>query len=57
MQKKKKKKEEIEENSRMGKTRYLFKKNDDIKGIFHAKMSTINDRNFNNKGPNRSRRD
>ena len=26
-----------EENNRMGKTRYLFKKIRDIKGIFHAK--------------------
>ena len=37
--------EEIEENSRMGKTRDLFKKIRDIKGIFHAKMGTIKDRN------------
>ena len=29
---------EIEENNRMGKTRDLFKKIRDIKGIFHAKM-------------------
>ena len=29
----------------MGKTRDLFKKIRDIKGIFHAKMSTIKDRN------------
>ena len=29
----------------MGKTRDLFKKNGDIKGIFHAKMSTIKDSN------------
>ena len=36
---------EIEENNRMGKTRDLFKKIRDIKGIFHAKMGTINDRN------------
>ena len=36
---------EIEENNRMGKTRGLFKKNRDIKGIFHAKMGTIKDRN------------
>ena len=36
---------EIEENSRMGKTRDLFKKIRDIKGIFHAKMGTIKDRN------------
>ena len=36
---------EIEENNRMGKTRDLFKKIRDTKGIFHAKMSTIKDRN------------
>ena len=35
---------EIEENNRMGKTRDLFKKIRDTKGIFHAKMSSINDR-------------
>ena len=35
---------EIEENNRMGKTRDLFKKIRDSKGIFHAKMGTINDR-------------
>ena len=29
----------------MGKTRELFKKIRDTKGIFHAKMSTIKDRN------------
>ena len=29
----------------MGKTRGLFKKIRDIKGIFHAKMGTIKDRN------------
>ena len=29
----------------MGKTRDLFKKIRDIKGTFHAKMGTINDRN------------
>ena len=29
----------------MGKTRYLFNKIRDIKGKFHAKMATINDRN------------
>ena len=29
----------------MGKTRVLFKKIRDIKGIFHAKMGTIKDRN------------
>ena len=36
---------EIEENNRMGKTRDLFKKIRDTKGTFHAKMSTINNRN------------
>ena len=36
---------EIEENNRMGKTRDLFKKITDTKGIFHAKMGTIKDRN------------
>ena len=35
---------EIEENSRMGKTRDLFKKIKDTKGTFHAKMDTIKDR-------------
>ena len=35
----------IEENNRMGKTRDVFKKIRDTKGIFHAKMSTIKDRN------------
>ena len=36
---------EIEENNRTGKTRDLFKKIRDTKGIFHAKMGTIRDRN------------
>ena len=36
---------EIEENHRMGKTSDLFKKIRDTKGIFHAKMGTIKDRN------------
>ena len=36
---------EIEENNRMGKARDLFKKIRDTKGIFHAKMGLINDRN------------
>ena len=36
---------EIEENNRMGKTTDLFKKNRNTKGKFHAKMSTIKDRN------------
>ena len=33
------------ENNRMGKTRDLFKKIRDTKRTFHAKMSTIKDRN------------
>ena len=37
--------EEIEENNRMRKTRDLIKKIRDTKGTFHAKMSTIKDRN------------
>ena len=37
--------QKIEENNRMGKTRYLFKKIIDTKGIFHSKMDTIKDRN------------
>ena len=36
---------QIEENNRMGKTRDLFKKIRDTKGIFHADMGTIKDRN------------
>ena len=36
---------EIEENNRIGKTRDLFKKIRDTKGIFHAKMGSIEDRN------------
>ena len=36
---------EIEENSRMGKTRDLFKEIRDTKGTFHAKMGSIKDRN------------
>ena len=36
---------EIEENNRMGKTRDLFKKIRDTKGIFHAKMGITKDRN------------
>ena len=36
---------EIEENNRMGKTRDPFKKTRDTKGIFHANMGTIKDRN------------
>ena len=36
---------EIEENSRMGKTRDLFKKIRDTKRTFHAEMGSIKDRN------------
>ena len=35
---------EIEENYRMGKTRDLFKKIRETKGTFHAKLSSIKDR-------------
>ena len=35
---------EIEENSRMGRTRDLVNKTEDTRGIFHAKMGTIKDR-------------
>ena len=37
--------EGIEENNRVGKTRNLFKKIRDTKGIFHAKMGSRKDRN------------
>ena len=36
---------EIQKNNRMRKTRDLFKKIGDIKGIFHARMGMIKDRN------------
>ena len=36
---------EIEENDTRGKTRNHFKKIRDTKGIFHAKMGSIKDRN------------
>ena len=36
---------EIKVNNRMGKTRDLFKKIRDTKGIFYAKVGTIKDRN------------
>ena len=39
---------EIEENNRMEKTRDLFKKIRDTKGIFHEKMGLIKDRNVMN---------
>ena len=48
---------QTEENNRMGKTRDLFKKIRDIKGIFHAKIGSIKDRiGMDLTGPNRSRR-
>ena len=36
---------EIEENNRMEKTRDFFRKIRDTKGTFHAKMSSVKDRN------------
>ena len=36
---------EVEQNNRMGKTRDLFKKIRATKGIFHAKVVSIKDRN------------
>ena len=36
---------EIKKNTRMGKTRDLFNKIEDIKGTFHARMGRIKDRN------------
>ena len=36
---------EVEENNRMGKTKNHFKKIGAIKGIFHARMGKIKDRN------------
>ena len=35
----------LEEDSRRGKTRDLFRKTGNIKGIFYPKMGTIKDRN------------
>ena len=45
---------EIEENNRMGKTRDIFKKIRDTKGIFHEKMGTIKD--INNMDPTEAKR-
>ena len=39
---------ETEENNIIGKTRDLLKKIRDTKGTFHAKMSSIKDRNAGN---------
>ena len=36
---------DTEENNRLGKTRDLFQKIGDVKGIFHAKMGIIKERN------------
>ena len=36
---------ETEKNNRMGKTSHLFKIIRDTKGMFHAKMGTIKDKN------------
>ena len=36
---------ETEENTKMGKTRDLFKKIRDTKGTFHAKLGSVKDRN------------
>ena len=36
---------EIEGNNKMGKTRELFQKSRDIRGIFHGRMGMIKDRN------------
>ena len=38
--------QKIEENNQMGKTRDFFKKIRDTKGIFHAKMGTLKNRNI-----------
>ena len=35
----------VEKNKRMGKTRGLFKKIEEVKEIFHARIDTIKDRN------------
>ena len=40
-----KKKKKIDETNKKQKTTDIFKKTRDIKGILHAKMSTIKDRN------------
>ena len=45
---------EIEENNRMGKTRDLFTKIRDTKGIFHAKRDTL--KKQKQYEPSRSRR-
>ena len=47
--------EKKEQNNRLEKTRDIFNKTGDTKATFHARMSTIKDRN--GKELNRSRRD
>ena len=47
---------EIEENNRVGKTRDLFKKIRDTKGIFHAKLGDGHNKEQKWYGPSRSRR-
>ena len=37
--------EDIEENNRMGKTRDLFKKTEDVKGTFLSRVGIIQDKN------------
>ena len=37
---------EVDEKKRMGKTRDIFKKIRDTKGIFHEKIGTIKDRRY-----------
>ena len=44
---------EIEGNNRMGKTRHLFKKIRDTKGVFHTKFVNKGEKWY---GPNKSRR-
>ena len=39
------KKKKMEENNRMGKTRYLCKKSKDIKETYQARMDTVKGRN------------
>ena len=41
---------EIEENNRIGKCRDLFKKIKGMKGMFHATMGSIKDRNDKDRG-------
>ena len=38
--------QKIEENNKMEKTRDFFKKIRDIKGMFHAKLGSIKDKNY-----------